>query len=186
MYQLRFAWMILTKRSFTFKQIKREFIYSEENKLAEKLIESSRLIKAIKHMGSSLGNQTHWQYIILNGLSYVINVLSELCQSTYHPQHFILQLWNYVKWIWWRFGFCNILTFVLFQKFNFQKISPAWESVYIFNTVFSYYYLVTIFDFLSKIVSKTSRKRNLVDMFVLKSGNFGIIYVYFTTEPISF
>ena len=139
MYQLRFAWMILTKRSFTFKQIKREFIYSEENKLAEKLIESSRLIKAIKHMGSSLGDQTHWQYIILNGLSYVINVLSELCQSTYHPQHFILQLWNYVKWIWWRFGFCNIVTFVLFQKFNFQKISPAWESVYIFNTVFSYY-----------------------------------------------
>ena len=41
-------------------------------------------------------------------------------------------------------------------------------------------------DFLSKIVSKTSRKRNLVDMFVLKSGNFGIVYVYFTTEPISF
>ena len=181
MYQLRFAWMILTKRSFTFKQIKREFIYSEENKLAEKLIESSRLIKAIKHMGSSLGDQTHWQYIILNGLSYVINVLSELCQSTYHPQHFILQLWNYVKWIWWRFGFCNILTFVLFQKFNFQKYLQL-ENLFIFLTQ----YLVIMNDFLSKIVSKTSRKRNLVDMFVLKSGNFGIIYVYFTTEPISF
>lgn len=181
MYQLRFAWMILTKRSFTFKQIKREFIYSEENKLAEKLIESSRLIKAIKHMGSSLGNQTHWQYIILNGLSYVINVLSELCQSTYTLNILFCNCettWNefdgdLVSVIYWRLYYFKNLTFKKYLQL---------ENLFIFLTQ----YLVIMNDFLSKIVSKTSRKRNLVDMFVLKSGNFGIIYVYFTTEPISF